>query len=148
MSEFEELNQRDDDAPPPPIKMAVGQRCVNSIEMSLIEAMTLELETLTPMPFIEPLDDNDPQGLVVLANPEDFAHYFDGATPAIKQVFDLCRDLEVLVTEKWRPQITLARSLGTYRPRDGGPHVREYVAACVVEGVEPWPEGCTPLTDR
>lgn len=140
-SEFPELNENDADAPRS-IRMAVGERAINGVEIELIERMEREFHALMPMPFIEPINDNDPTGLVELSNWEDFAHFFDGQRPTIKQVYDLGRDLEVLVIEKWRPVITVARALGPYRSKDGGPTVAEFIAACEREGVKPpKPEG-------
>ncbi len=146
MSEFDEIH--DDtasDKPPQPVGMAVPQRCLNSIEISLVEGFEHELDALCPYPILESLDDDDASDLLVLANPEMFAHYFDGRNPTIREVYDLCRELTELVAEKWRAQISIARSLGGIR-RDGGPFVREYVARCKAEGVEPW-NGITPLSD-
>ena len=146
MTEFEELHDQTD-KPPAPIRLAVPQRCVNSIEMTFVEAFELELESLAPYPMIESFEGDDTTGLVVLANPEAFQHFFDGRDPTIKEVYTLRAELTALVTEKWRPQITIARALGPYRVKDGGPHVRDYAEACRAEGVEPWPPGITPLTD-
>lgn len=137
MSEFDELHQRDPDKPLPPIKMAVGQRALNSIEIELIERMEAEFDALMPVPFIEPISDADEHGLVELSNWEDYAHFFDGRRPTIKEVFDLRRALEILVTEKWRPVITVARGLGPRRSKDGGPTMREFIEACEREGVKP-----------
>lgn len=140
-SEFAELHDNDAEAPRT-IRMAVGERAKNSIEISLLEAMETEIDTLLPVAFIEEYaEDSD---LVVLGNPEAFAHFFDGRAPTIKEVYQLRGSIETLVIEKWRPQITLARSLGGYRPHDGGPTVAEYVAAAKAAGVEPFPPGSSP----
>jgi hypothetical protein len=110
-----------------PPRLVVPQRCLNAIEVALIEqaghAADL-LPSLPSLPFIDG-ESGDIEG-------QDF----EGMP--LRTVLDL-RNLLLLEAEKpWRRCIIIARELGPERD-DGGPFTSEYEIACQAEGVNPWP---------
>ena len=109
--------------------MVVPGRCLNSIEVALIEqagqASDL-LPSLPPLPFIDG-ETGDVE-----------AQDFEGLP--LRTVLDL-RNLLLLEAERpFRRCIVISRELGPMRA-DGGPFVSEYELACMAERVEPWPAG-------
>jgi len=98
-----------------PIRMAVGRRASNSIEIEL-RAMAAEALAAVPMAkpiFIEDDEQDDIEGLPV------------------RVALDVQDVVQMDIGEKYRRQIVIASELG---PRAT---VAEYIAACLLEGVDP-----------
>jgi hypothetical protein len=109
-----------------PPRMMVPQRCLNSIEATLLGQISWDQNSWVPPPFID-----GETGDIESAD-------YEGMT--LRTALDLRNMILLEAEEKFRRQIIIARELGPLRI-DGGPFTSEYELACAAEGVVPWPVG-------
>ena len=127
----------------PPLLLAVGQRCVNSIEMAIKDRMP---GNPAPVAFLECENaDDDPADAVLQCWTKDRAgnrvllpeyQMFFGREPTAREVIDLRKEIFALIYEKYRPHIEIARALGK-ADKWGHPNLADYIAACEAAGIEP-----------
>jgi hypothetical protein len=131
----------------PPLLLAVGQRCLNNIEMAIKDyACRAEPQLGLPIPFLECENpDDDPSEAVLQCYATDragnrvllpeYQEWF-GREPTVREVIDLTMELCALKHEKYIPHLEIARSLGKTDLR-GRPNLDDYIAACRAAGIEP-----------
>ena len=119
-----------------PPRLVVPARCLNSIELALIEQAGHAGEMspgLPSLPFVDgetgDIDGQDFEGM------------------SLRTVLDLRNLLLVEAENVFRRCIIVARELGPVRD-DGGPFASEYELNCAAEGVEPWPAGVPMFIER
>lgn len=128
---------------PPPLLLAVGERCLNNIEMAIkahapgnpIPVCFLECENPDDDPSEAVLQcwTTDRAGNRVLL--PEFQELF-GREPTAREVIDLRKEVFCLIGEVYGPHLEIARSLGKI-DKWGHPNLADYVAACHAAGIEP-----------